>query len=84
MFPGNPFGGFPGNPFQSLIGMADGFKSEYGRRVRAIFSDVDPEQSPLAHSVQSKGDSIVDLLDGLVHAVAELEQRLPEKGDRAA
>ena len=67
MFPGNPFGGFPGNPFQSLIGMADGFKSEYGRRVRAIFSDVDPEQSPLAHSVTPC--SGCGVCAGLIHCV---------------
>jgi hypothetical protein len=37
----------------------------------------------LAYGVKSRGTAIVDLLDGVVHAIAELEKQLP-KQDKAA
>ncbi|ORV06409.1 hypothetical protein [Mycobacterium celatum] len=50
-------------------------KSEAG--LNAIFDDIHPNESPLAYGIKARvGDElIVGVLDGLVHALAELEKR---------
>ena len=45
-------------------------------RVASIFEDIDPEASPHAYSVKAAGNTVLDLLDGLVHAVAAIEKDL--------
>lgn len=72
------------NPINTLVSGMEALKNGVAARVRKIFADVDPEQTPLAHSIGERGDSLLDLLDGAVHAIAELEKRLPENRDKAA
>lgn len=67
------FGGFQ---FPDIAGMIRD-------RITSIFTDISPEESPLAHGIQAKSDSIVDMLDGMVHAIAELEKQV-QKHDEAA
>jgi hypothetical protein len=45
-------------------------------RVASIFEDIDPEASPHAYSVKAAGNTVLDLIDGLVHAVAAIEKDL--------
>ena len=45
-------------------------------RVASIFEDIDPEASPHAYSVKTAGNTVLDLIDGLVHAVAAIEKDL--------
>jgi hypothetical protein len=70
------FGGFRLPDIRGLI----------AARFRRIFSDISPQESPLAHGIQDRGNSRADLLDGVIHAVAELEKRVPKPGgeDKAA
>ena len=67
-----------------FTGLTDALKAEVTRRVGAIFADIDADKSPLAHGIQTRGNTIVDLLDGVIHAVAELEKRLPPPTEQAA
>ena len=48
-------------------------------RVASIFEDIDPEASPHAYSVKAAGNTVLDLIDGLVHAVAAIEKDLAER-----
>ena len=73
MFP-FPFGGF----------QLPDIKGLFAARIRAIFADINPDESPLARGIESRSDSMVDILDGLVHAVAELEKKLPKQDEAAA
>jgi hypothetical protein len=54
-------------------------KGMFADRVKAIFADINPDESPLAKGIESHSASMVDLVDGLVHAVAELEKQLPKE-----
>lgn len=72
------------NPFNALTAGIDAIKNGIGARVRQIFADVDAKETPLAHGIGERGDSLLDLIDGAVHAIAELEKRLPERRDNAA
>ena len=45
-------------------------------RVASIFEDIDPEATPHAYSVKAAGNTVLDLIDGLVHAVAAIEKDL--------
>jgi hypothetical protein len=45
-------------------------------RVASIFEDIDPEASPHAYSVKAAGSTVLDLIDGLVHAVGAIEKDL--------
>jgi hypothetical protein len=48
----------------------------FAARVKAIFADINLDESPLAKGIESHSDSVVDLVDRLVHAAAELEKQL--------
>lgn len=76
------------NPISALQSGLDqlksGLQSSLNARVDAIFADIDPEQSPLAYGIKDGGSAIFDLVDRTVHAIAELEKRLPERRDNAA
>jgi hypothetical protein len=69
---------FP-NPF---AGMSDALKAELNRRIGAMFADINAEESPIAYGVKSHGPAIFDMLDGVVHAIAELEKQVNH--DKAA
>lgn len=58
-------------------------KGLFAQRERAIFADINPDESPRTKGIESRGGSIVDLIDGLIHVVAELEKQLP-KQEKAA
>ena len=47
-------------------------------KLNAIFDDINPDQSPLAYGIKARvqdDEFLVGLIDGLVHAIAELEKR---------
>jgi hypothetical protein len=54
------------------------------RRIEQIFADINPEETPLAHGIRSHSESVLDMLDGLIHAVAEIEKKLPPEQGKAA
>jgi hypothetical protein len=58
-------------------------KRMFAQRQRAIFADINPDKSPRTKGIESRSGSMLDLIDGLVHVVAELE-RQPPKQEKAA
>ncbi len=87
------------NPFEEIQARMEALKADFSRRaadaaagvaaavkgrVDAIFGDINAEETPVAHGIRQCGDATYDLLDGVVHAIAELEKRLPGKNDKAA
>jgi hypothetical protein len=53
-------------------------------RVAKIFADIG-EDTPIAYGIKGHSQSLVDLLDGVIHGSAELERRLPPiEDDKAA
>lgn len=69
---------------QGLDQVKAGIQAGLADRVKKIFADIDPAETPLAHSIGDGGDAIFDLLDRTIHAIAELEKRLPDRQDKAA
>jgi hypothetical protein len=74
--------------FQSKLGELPAKVAEQlNQKIEAIFADIDPEASPRAYQVKEAGNNVLDLIGGLVHAVAELEKdlagRIQEKGRHA-
>lgn len=49
-----------------------------------MFLLVNPQTSPLTHSIRGLGDQPEDILRGIVLTLAELEKRLPPSNDQAA
>jgi hypothetical protein len=63
--------------FQSKLGELPAKVAEQlSQKIDAMFADIDPETSPRAYQVKSAGNNVLDLIGGLVHAVAELEKDL--------
>lgn len=50
------------------------------QKLSAIFDDIDPEESPRTYAVKATGKNVMDLIDGLIHAVADLEKDLRTRG----
>lgn len=71
------------NPFTAVTAVTEAVKAQIDNRVDAIFADIDAEETPLASGVKSQGTGIFDLLDGVVHAIAELEKQVTRR-DKAA
>jgi hypothetical protein len=76
----NPLGALQ----SGLEQLKSGIQAGVAARVKQIFADIDPEESPLAHGIGECGAARLDLLDRTVHAIAELEKRLPDRDDKAA
>jgi hypothetical protein len=67
---------FPSNPRARLNERVD----ELRRRIQRAFWDINPAESPLTDSIKSRGEgSLIDMVEGLIHVVAELEKRLPKQ-----
>ena len=45
-------------------------------RIAKIFADIG-EDTPIAYGMKDQSQSLVDLLDGVIHGIAALERRLP-------
>jgi hypothetical protein len=52
-------------------------------RIAKIFADIG-EDTPIAYGIKEQSQSLVDLLDGVIHGIAELERRLPPIEDNKA
>jgi hypothetical protein len=63
---------------------AEAIKAQYKSRVDGMFADIDADATPVTYGIRAHGDSFIDLIDGAVHAIAELEKQLPKKEDKAA
>lgn len=67
--------------FQSKLGELPAKVAEQmENKINEIFADIDPEQSPRTYAVKSVGNNIIDIIDGLVHAVADIEKDLRGRG----
>jgi hypothetical protein len=54
------------------------------KKLDEMFLLVDPEKSPLTHSIRGLGDEPDDTMRGIILTLAELEKRLPPARDQAA
>lgn len=70
----------------ALLGAAikDAVKTAYQKTLNEIFVFVDPNESPLTHSIRAYGDEPNDVLRGIILTLAEFEKRLPPAKDQAA
>lgn len=67
--------------FQSKLGELPAKVAEQmENKINEIFADIDPEKSPRTYAVKSVGNNIIDIIDGLVHAVADIEKDLTGRG----
>lgn len=61
--------------FQSKLGELPAKVAEQlSQKIDAIFSDIDPEASPHAYRIKDAGTNVLDLIDGVVHAIAAIEK----------
>jgi hypothetical protein len=69
----------------ALLGAAiqDAVKAAHRKTLDEIFVFVDPDESPLTHSIPEQGDEPKDVLRGIILTLAALEKRPPSK-DQAA
>jgi len=50
------------------------------QKINDMFADIDPENSPRTYAVKSAGKNVIDIIDGLIHAVADIEKDLRNRG----
>ena len=67
--------------FQSKLGELPAKVAEQmENKINEIFADIDPEKSPRTYAVKSVGNNVIDIIDGRVHAVADIEKDLTGRG----
>ena len=67
--------------FQSKMGeLPAKIAEQMEQKVNSIFADIDPEESPRTYAVKTAGNNVIDLIDGLLHAVADLEKEVRARG----
>ncbi len=67
--------------FQSKMGeLPAKIAEQMQQKVNEIFADIDPEHSPRTYAVKSGGNNVIDLIDGLIHAVADIEKDVRTRG----
>jgi hypothetical protein len=67
---------------KALASKVEGLQADFKMRIDMMFADIGPD-TPVARGIRAHGDSLVDLIDGIVHAVQTLEKRLLSQ-DKAA
>jgi hypothetical protein len=73
------------NPLAAIgNAISEAVKSANRKRLDEIFVFVDPDESPLTHSIRAQGDDGNEILRGIILTLAELEKRLPGKEGKAA
>lgn len=63
------------NPFAALA-------ARFEVRIDLMFADIGPD-TPVTQGIRAHGNSLIDLIDGAVHAIQKLERQLLSQ-DRAA